>query len=229
MLRPSLRFLVTKSRVRCSCSIRTSAMRCRAALAWRSPPRLRRCRVVLPLDAGIGDAPQSAANAASLRRGLPPVPHSLHPDVLVLDQPGRTVLRLRPRRSAPTQRPGPRSRHSQMGQGLERRSEAIHLDQARGTDPRVPQPTSTANSRRRALGGSRPGTTGVAGTPRSVGSARRTSNCKTHARLRTPKKPHNLCPQNRARPSAEHLVHRLEVSSSLSDGERRWRDPLVPD
>jgi transposase len=31
-----------------------------ALLACRSPPRLRRCRVVLPLEASIGEAPQSA-------------------------------------------------------------------------------------------------------------------------------------------------------------------------
>jgi hypothetical protein len=39
-----------------------------ALLPWRSPPRLRRWRIVLPLDASIGEAPQSAASAASLRR-----------------------------------------------------------------------------------------------------------------------------------------------------------------
>src|SRR5665811_2181912 len=83
------------------------------------------------------------------------VPHALHPDVLVLDQPGRTILCLRHRRPAPTQRPphrpGTRSRHPQLGQRMECEPEALHLDQARGTDPRIPQTTSTANYRRRTL------------------------------------------------------------------------------
>src|SRR3954469_4674060 len=50
-----------------------------ALLPWRSPPRLRRCRVVLPLDASIGEAPQSAASAASLRSrvGLSPATSSM--------------------------------------------------------------------------------------------------------------------------------------------------------
>ena len=38
---------------------------CRALLAWRLPPRLSRCRLVLPDDAGSGAAPHSIANAAS--------------------------------------------------------------------------------------------------------------------------------------------------------------------
>src|SRR6266511_4175546 len=37
-----------------------------ALLPWRSPPLLSRCRFVLPLDASTGEAPQSAASAASL-------------------------------------------------------------------------------------------------------------------------------------------------------------------
>jgi hypothetical protein len=39
----------------------TMTMRHRAELAWRSPPRLSRCRSVLPEDAGTGEEPQSAA------------------------------------------------------------------------------------------------------------------------------------------------------------------------
>jgi len=35
-------------------------------LALRSPPRLSRCRVVLPEEASIGLTPQRAANAAAL-------------------------------------------------------------------------------------------------------------------------------------------------------------------
>ena len=39
----------------------------RARLSWRSPPRLRRWRMVRPLEAGSGATPASRANAASLR------------------------------------------------------------------------------------------------------------------------------------------------------------------
>src|SRR3954468_18123189 len=50
-----------------------------ALLPWRSPPRLTRCRVVLPLDASIDEAPQRAARAASLRSrvGLSPATSSM--------------------------------------------------------------------------------------------------------------------------------------------------------
>ena len=53
---------------------RTTTARCRAALACRFPPRLSRCRLVLPEDAGIGLAPHRAAKAASecSRSGLSP-------------------------------------------------------------------------------------------------------------------------------------------------------------
>ena len=47
--------------------MRTMAMWCRAELPCRLPPLLSRCRLVLPLEAGMGQAPQSLANAASLR------------------------------------------------------------------------------------------------------------------------------------------------------------------
>ena len=39
----------------------------RAELAWRFPPRLRRWRCVLPLEAGSGQAPNSIAKLASER------------------------------------------------------------------------------------------------------------------------------------------------------------------
>ena len=49
-------------------------MMCSALLAARSPPRLSRCRIVLPDDAGTGLTPQSAAKLASdrSRSGLSP-------------------------------------------------------------------------------------------------------------------------------------------------------------
>ncbi len=43
-------------------------MRHKALLAWRAPPGLRRCRVVLPDDAGIGATAHRCAQAASERR-----------------------------------------------------------------------------------------------------------------------------------------------------------------
>src|SRR3954468_12839415 len=51
----------------------------RAAFACRLPPQLSRCRVVFPLDAGIGQAPHSLANAASerIRSGLSPTRSSI--------------------------------------------------------------------------------------------------------------------------------------------------------
>ena len=76
----------------------------------------------------------------------PPVPHALHPDLLQLDQPGRTLVRLPHRRPAapqrPPHRPSPRERHPRLGQGLEREPEAVHLDQDRRTDPRLTRTTS---------------------------------------------------------------------------------------
>src|SRR3978361_13534 len=62
-------FLVRSSQAR-----RTITMGQRAAWPWRSPPRLGRCRLVLPRLAGIGLLPQRAANAASdcIRWGLSP-------------------------------------------------------------------------------------------------------------------------------------------------------------
>src|SRR5680860_1369 len=53
---------------------RLMAIMCRAELAARSPPRLSRCRVVIPDEAGSGAAPQSIAKEASeaRRSGLSP-------------------------------------------------------------------------------------------------------------------------------------------------------------
>ena len=46
------------------------AISCRALFACRSPPLLSLCLTVLPLEAGIGQAPHIAANDAS-ERSLP--------------------------------------------------------------------------------------------------------------------------------------------------------------
>src|ERR687893_853405 len=65
--------------------IRTTT-RWRAALACRCPPRFSRWRLVLPLEAGIGQAPQSLARAASewIRSGLSPTRTSISAAVPVL-------------------------------------------------------------------------------------------------------------------------------------------------
>ena len=49
-------------------------MWCRAALAWRSPPRESRCRSVRPELTGMGAVPHRAANEAEerSRSGLSP-------------------------------------------------------------------------------------------------------------------------------------------------------------
>ena len=54
--------------------IRVTMTRWRAALAWRLPPRFSLWRLVLPLEAGTGQAPHILANAASerMRSGLSP-------------------------------------------------------------------------------------------------------------------------------------------------------------
>ncbi len=98
-----------------------------------------------------------APDHQDLARRAPPGPPALHPDLLVLAQPGGAVLRLCHRRPAPTlrppQRPSPRSRHPQLGQGLERQPQAIRLDQDRRTDPRLPRTTYPTDLKSRTLGG----------------------------------------------------------------------------
>ena len=54
--------------MRGSVRIRHTTIMCRAELACRFPPRLRRWRWVFPLEAGIGQAPHIIAKLASQRR-----------------------------------------------------------------------------------------------------------------------------------------------------------------
>src|SRR6266581_2910621 len=71
----------------------------------------------------------------------PPVPPALHAHRLVLDQPGRAVVRLLDRPDDPPrraqERAGPRSRHPRLDRALERRPAATRLDQDRRRDPRL--------------------------------------------------------------------------------------------
>ena len=65
----------------------------------------------------------------------PPLPPALHADRLVLDQPGRAVVRLLDRPDDPPrraqERASPRSRHPRLDRELEHQPAAIHLDQDR--------------------------------------------------------------------------------------------------
>lgn len=59
--------LVDYARVSTSWTIRVTVAMCKARLSLRSPPRLRRWRLVLPDEAGIGLTPARLDNAASSR------------------------------------------------------------------------------------------------------------------------------------------------------------------
>src|SRR5918994_913590 len=74
--------------------IRTTTTRWRAALACRCPPRCSRWRLVLPPEAGIGQAPQSLAKAASerIRSGLSPTRTSISAAVPVLMPWASTIV-----------------------------------------------------------------------------------------------------------------------------------------
>src|SRR3954465_2732776 len=65
--------------------MRPTTTRWRAALACRCPPRFSLCLLVLPLEAGIGQAPQSLAKAASerIRSGSSPTRTSIYAAVAV--------------------------------------------------------------------------------------------------------------------------------------------------
>src|SRR5215203_5321821 len=65
--------------------MRVNTIRQRAWLAWRLPPRLSRCRVVLPEEAWIGATPHRSAKAASevIRSALSPAATSSNAAVCV--------------------------------------------------------------------------------------------------------------------------------------------------
>ena len=70
LVRPPAVRRATSSTVGWWSRMRTTTVRWRAAFACRCPPRWRRCRpVVIPDEAGIGQAPHSFAKAASERIG----------------------------------------------------------------------------------------------------------------------------------------------------------------
>ena len=83
----------------------------------------------------IQGEPQGPAVAAAAQA----VPLPLHPDLRVLDEPGRAlVLRADHQEAAtlgPPQRPSPGRRHPRLGRDLKRRPQTVHLAQERGRDP----------------------------------------------------------------------------------------------
>src|SRR3954452_8060143 len=84
--------------------------------------------------------PQNARDPP-LARPPPPLPPALHPDQQLLAQPRRTALRRTHHPDAapwrPPQRRRSRNRHPHLDRQLEPRPPPLHLDQDRGTDPRI--------------------------------------------------------------------------------------------
>lgn len=107
-----------------------------------------------PPDRGQLRHPQDPCDQG-LAGQAPTVRAALHPDWLLLDQPGRAVVRLpRPPDDPPRrtqEHPGPRSRHPSLRQRLEQRPQAIHLDQDSRRDSRLPRPLLPTDLRRRTL------------------------------------------------------------------------------
>jgi transposase len=77
-----------------------------------------------------------------LARPPSPLPRPLHPDRVLVDQPGRTLVRLPDRQEDPPRRPqirpGTRSRHPRLDRALERKPPPLRLDQDRRGDPQLP-------------------------------------------------------------------------------------------
>jgi hypothetical protein len=90
-----------------------------------------------------------------LARPPPPVLPALHADRLVVDQSGRTLVRVSDRPEDPPrraqERAGPRSRHPRLDRALERQPAAIRLEQDRRGDPRLTGKIYIPNFRREIL------------------------------------------------------------------------------
>src|SRR6266702_1354210 len=88
--------------------------------------------------------------------GPPPtVPHPFHPHRKLMDQPGRTLVLLPDNRSAATrrlqERPNLGERHPRVDQVVERRPQAVRMEEDRRGDPDLAQPIYLTNFKRRTL------------------------------------------------------------------------------
>ena len=88
-------------------------------------------------------ATHNTARDQDLAGPPPALPRPLHPDRLVLDEPGRTLVRPADRQADPPRRPhlrpGPGERHQGLDRHLERQPPAVHLDQDRRRDLELPR------------------------------------------------------------------------------------------
>ena len=100
----------------------------------------------------------SSHKTPKIRRWLaaaPPVSSALHPDLQLLDQPRRALVR-RAHHQAPAPRRAPlrpraEHRHPPMDRHLEREPPPLRLDQDRRPDPRLHQPLLPTNQPDRTL------------------------------------------------------------------------------
>src|SRR5206468_4071997 len=78
-----------------------------------------------------------------------------HPHRKLVDQPGRALVLLSDNRSAPAWRPQEppslEERHPRVDQAVERRSQAVRMEENRRGDPDLAQPIYLTNFRRRTL------------------------------------------------------------------------------
>ena len=85
----------------------------------------------------------------------PPVPPALHPDQLLVAEPGRALVRRAHQPQAPPlsppQRHRARNRHPQVDQRVEQGPQAVRVDQDRRRDPRNPRRLLRTNQRLRTL------------------------------------------------------------------------------
>ena len=86
----------------------------------------------------------------ALAAAPPAVPLPLHPDLRVLDEPGRALVLGPDHQEAPTLRPpqrqSPRRRHPRLGRDLERGPQTVHLAQDRRRDPATASPATAPPS-----------------------------------------------------------------------------------
>src|ERR1039457_4500717 len=84
-----------------------------------------------------------------------PLPYSFHSDQLVLAEPGRALVRPYDRETTAPRgaqvRQAAREGHPGLGGQMERRPQAIHLDEIRGRNTRIARTTSAADQRSRTL------------------------------------------------------------------------------